>query len=433
MQIMNPSKNQSLSWDALLFAALAFLYIALYQDAKGAFIVLAVTIYFLLDTLFPLSALDPSTRTWRWVVMAKMTMILFVVALVAILTTVLSIGERRMTTPEKFSNESTSQIEAALDFLARGISPYGQDYSDTQMGAHSFLLHGVSVSPGLKHFVYMPLILEMSFPFYWLSLQTLGWWDQRILYIALLLITLGILTMLTEDPSRKMSLMLFLGLNPLLMLGFLDGHNDIIAIFWVALAVLVLQRNHRSFSTVFFAMACISKQLVWFVAPFFVLYLLGPLPWSHRKLFQMTRELAPGILISLTTLLPFLLWTPQAFIYDTLIYMMGASGTETFLANGYGLGELLVDAGVLSNPFADFPFVWIELAVAIPLLVWLGRRLIQARQQHLIWLFGGVLSLAVVFFHRFYHGNYIGFFVFLIALGMFSDEPRNANDDLAIE
>ncbi|MEK7312676.1 MAG: hypothetical protein AAB382_11950 [Chloroflexota bacterium] len=405
-----------------MFAGLAFLYLALYNDPKGALLILAVTVYILLDMLFPWAELESRERARRWVALGKSSMVLFAIFIATIATTAIWIGARHLTTPEQYANEGMLQVEAALKFLSQGISPYGQDYTNTPMGNRFFSNWGITVSPGLKHFVYMPLIVEISYPFYWLSLKTIGWWDQRMLHIGFLVLTLMLLSQLSEHPAHKAGLMLMVGLNPMLMLGFQEGRNDIIAIFWLALSALALQHNRRATAATFFALACASKQLVWFVAPFFLAYLLGLWPWRRAQWISVGRELLPGLIISLITIVPFLVWTPQAFVSDVLIYMMGASGTETFLANGYGLGGLLMGIGALKDPMGAFPFVWIELGVALPLVVWLGRRLIRQRRHTLIWQYGGVLALSVVYFHRFYHDNYIGLFTFLVAFGMLIDE-----------
>src|SRR3990172_8578140 len=122
------------SWDALLFAGLAFLYLALYNDPKGALLLLAVTVYVLLDMLFPWAELESRERARRWVALGKSSMVLFAIFIATIATTAVWIGARHLTTPEQYANEGMLQVEAALKFLSQGISPYGQDYTNTPMG-----------------------------------------------------------------------------------------------------------------------------------------------------------------------------------------------------------------------------------------------------------------------------------------------------------
>ncbi|MBI3762702.1 MAG: hypothetical protein HY260_12705 [Chloroflexi bacterium] len=417
-------KTRILSWDTLLFAGLSFAYVIFYRDdAKGNLLVLTLTAYLLVDYFFPWSSAGTDSRSGRWVVPIKMSLVLLVVALVVILPTAILIAARHASGPATFAHDGMIQIEAALEFLSRGQSPYGQDYSRTAMSQVQFPIAGVAANPALTHLIYMPLLLEISYPVYRVSLQTLGWWDQRFLYIAVLALTLGVLPQIVEDPSRKSALMLMLGINALLMVPFLEGHNEIVMIFLLVLSAWALQRNWRTTGAVWFALACAAKQLAWIFAPFFLIYLLGPWPWRRAQWRQAGREMLPGIVLASATVLPFLLWTPRQFIEDTLIYMLGASGTETYVAIGSGLGGLLMISKVLSSPMDDFPFLWIELAVALPLAIWFGRQLLRQRRPALIWQYGGLLGLAAGYFHRYYHYNYVGTFVFLVALGMLADEP----------
>jgi hypothetical protein len=77
----------------------------------------------------------------------------------------------------------------------------------------------------------------------------------------------------------------------------------------------------------------------------------------------------------------------------------------------------------LPDATTQFPFLWFELAIGLPVLAALTIGLWRSGRTQLLWACGGLLGMAVSYFHRFYHGNYIGLFVFLIALGMLADDP----------
>jgi hypothetical protein len=417
-------KPKFISWDGLTFAVIALFHIRVFGDFRANLLVFIFTLYLLLDFFYSqLPAEAVRARADRQRLLSKLALVLTAVFVIVIMPTLNLIAARHAASPEQYAHDGMLQIEASLDFMRQGRTPYGQDYSSTPMGDWNFSTQGLTVNPSLTHLAYLPFVLEISYPFNWLSLNTIGWWDERFLYILVLIIALGLASKLSADPTRKLSLLLIVGLNPGLMLEFLSGHFIIVDICLIVTSALMLKQGRRTLATIFFALACAAKQSTWFVAPIFGLYLLGMWPWRRERLSQVWREAWPGAAIALATILPFFVLDPKAFIADTVIYVLGARGTEAFIINGYGLGGILLALGVLPDATTQFPFLWFELAIGLPVLAALTIGLWRSGRTQLLWACGGLLGMAVSYFHRFYHGNYIGLFVFLIALGMLADDP----------
>ena len=87
--------------------------------------------------------------------------------------------------------------------------------------------------------------------------------------------------------------------------------------------------------------------------------------------------------------LPFLLWSPLAFIDDTIVF-----GTSAYRIVGYGLSGVLVDLNVVARD-GSYPFAAIALATWLPITLLLLRRQLRDPQP---WqaAFGFALSFLVL-------------------------------------
>lgn len=417
-----------ISWDTWLFASLAVLYIALYEDPKGVFLVFILTLYIAIDLFWPWEHLHPRRAlSLRRVYLVKLTLILLAVALVAVMPAGLWIAQRRASAPHMYAQDGLLQTEAALDFLREGRDPYAEDFRDTVMGQFEFNEAGLTVNPAFTYVAYMPFLFEFSYPFYRLGLAIWGWWDQRMLYISILLVLLGLSTSLSRQPWAKLCLVLIMGLNPLLMLGFIEGRNDVFELLWIALAWWALQRNRPTLGFVFVMLAAATKQTAWFLIPFYALHVAGPGFWKRAVWGRVARRLLPGVLAFLIAVLPFLLWHPADFLSDTVGIVTGSPQSPS-AAKGYCLGGLFLAVGILPDVTAPYPFALFQLAVGIPTLVGLVLWLYRRADARLIWACGGLILLATGLMGRFFLANYIGFALALLAMAAFGD--RNMAGDV---
>jgi hypothetical protein len=349
--------------------------------------------------------------------------------MVSVVTAGLWIARRQMTGTVEVVHDGQLQVEAALDFMRQGQIPYGQDYSNTPMGQRAFNERGLRVNPAVHHLAYLPLILEISYLPYRVGLAVWGWWDQRLLMIPLLLVTLLLMPQLARNPARKLALIPIVGLNPLLMLGFAEGRNDIVMILFVVLAALAFQRERRSLGMLAFGLACATKQLVWFGAPFLLVYLLGPWPWEKAAWARALRYAWPAALVFLATLAPFVVWEPRSFLADTFGYMLGI-GDVLSIAKGYGLAGFLLDIGYLKHVTDPFPFSAFAVGIGLPVMLVLMLHQLEHLELRRVWHYMALLGLCVTFWSRFFLDNYIGFYVMVIMMATLMQ--REGDDAVAL-
>src|SRR5258708_33687778 len=110
------------------------------------------------------------------------------------------------------------------------------------------------------------MFLEFSFPFYATFVKFLGWWDQRVLYTLMLLVSLGTVTQLSRDPALKLSLLMLVGLNPMMMPSFSAGMSEVFPLMWLILSALFFNRGRMTWGLIMLAIAVASKQTAWLFA-----------------------------------------------------------------------------------------------------------------------------------------------------------------------
>lgn len=420
MNAESTSSNRApLSFDALVFVALCGIYVVTYRlDPKGIILAALVVVYLLVDVLCPWEALTRAEPAFRRVFLGKQALLLFAIALVTFLPTALWVRERRSTGSLAQVKDSVAQIEAGLEFMRTGASPYGQDYSNTPMGAMPFLVNGLTENPALHHVIYLPFFFEFSYPFYLTSLKLWGWWDQRLLYMALLAVCLGLLVQIPSHPASKLAFLPLLGLNPM-MIEFPWGGNDIFPLIWIVSSAVLLYRGRRTLAAMSLALAVASKQTAWFLVPCFLAFLLGPWPWRRGALVRAAREVWPAGVVLALTLAPFLLTNPRGFLADTLGFILGLSSFPAFVA-GVGFGQLLFDLRLVSAA-GKYPFWLWQAGLGLPLLLVLMTQQIRHNHKRLIWVHGACLGLVVNFFGRVFFDSYMGFYLVVALLGTLAD------------
>ncbi len=127
------------------------------------------------------------------------------------------------------------------------------------------------------------------------------------------------------------------------------------------------------------------------MAPFFALLLardqIGSWRDIPRAIPTMLRRGWPALAAFVLLLGPYLVWNANAMIDD--VWRWAAGSTEThYQIWGWGASNFVLAFGGIESRFDSWPFWILEVAVALPLLLWLGWR--QARAQHHC---GGLLAL----------------------------------------
>ena len=129
------------------------------------------------------------------------------------------------------------QTEATIDFLLQGKNPYVEDYTQTPMATWGH----PDFRTALYHYPYLPWTFVFSAPFYLLG-KALGFYDQRLVYLLLMTVALGVTHRLAYTPRTKLALTAAIGLNPLLALDLIFGQNDVFVLCWVLFSLVAWQQ-----------------------------------------------------------------------------------------------------------------------------------------------------------------------------------------------
>jgi hypothetical protein len=299
-------------------------------------------------------------RSWpRWFAIALPILVCGMLLVPAVL---LQVGLRDATEPWYFTNDSTYQIEIAGDLVLHGHNPYGHDYGNS--GLERFYPAAQDEEAAFDraarhHFAYFPGTALTAAA--WRVLPS-PWDDYRIF---VLLATFALLPAALLFPGSlyvRLAVGAGLAANPILLKGAWFGTADAPALLALVLAFALLARGRLAWAAASLGAALALKQFALVAVPFFAVMLL-------------TRNASRGTLyrcgaafggVFLATVIPFLIADPGALWRDTVSY-----GAGTYRIVGYGLSNLLVNAGVIDDRFGTYPFVWLALLLWLPLTAWL--------------------------------------------------------------
>ena len=389
-----------------------------FNSVSTALIVIGVAIYVLLDVLYSEIEEEVEVKSCRQrlLFLIRLTIVFFVIAAATILPTGLNILLRHEDGPETFAHDGLIQTEIAITYLLEGKNPYSEDYTDTPMAAFPGNEPPFTDAP-LYHNAYLPFLFFSGMPLYWLSQLTLGWYDQRFLYLLAMFGLMLLLPMLVDKLRQRLALLLAVGLNYLFTFYLADGRNDIMILFWLVLTAVFLSKNRITLSALALGLALVTKHQAWFFLPFYLLYLL-PKPMQLADLKRLLKQLWPLAAVVLLVIGPFLLWDLPAFIDDTVTYISG-SGPDSFPIKGWGFSTLLLTLGVIPHPEAAFPFAFFELLFGLPVLYLTLRRQWQENTLAMAWLGYAFFGFTFQFFSRFFSDNYFVFLIQIIVIALF--------------
>ncbi len=376
-----------------------------------------VFIYLLVDLAQP----APWRSRAKWVLLA------LVLTTVLVLPTIKLALLRQQSGPASYSHDGgVIQTEATIEFLLQGRNPYVEDYTQTPMAEWGF----DEFRTALYHYPYLPWTFVFSAPFYLLG-QTVGFYDQRLVYLLMLAIALAFVPRLLQGERNKLAGVMLLGLNPLMGLDVIFGQNDSFVLAWIVLSLVAWrqwqtssQTNWRLASVLLFGLACASKPTAWFFAPFFGLLLLADQVdlstrgwWGLlRAIPTILRRVWPGLLLFVLLVGPYVAWNADAF-YDDVWRWSSGQGETGYQIWGWGASNFVLILGLVTDRFDQWPFWLLEVTMAVPLLLWFLRRQQQNNQPGpALWHYATLLAF---FFYgsRFLNENYLGYLLGFFALG----------------
>ncbi|MCB9418825.1 MAG: DUF2029 domain-containing protein [Ardenticatenaceae bacterium] len=394
-----------------------------FNPVSNALIVVGLAVYIGLDFI-PFSwgeETAANSRTARMVFVARLFVIFYIIMAAVLLFAGFNILQRRAEGVATNAHDGLIQTEIAVQYLLEGKNPYTEDYINTPMADFAGQEPPLTDAP-LYHNAYLPFLFIGSIPFYLLSQATLGWYDQRFVYLLAYGIILLVLPLLVEKPHQKLAMLIAFGLNFLFVYYMADGRNDIMIMLWLVLALVLLKQGHVGASALVIGLAMVTKHQAWFFLPFYFLYLLPKRP-NFSDLRTLVVRTWPLFVVTAVILVPFLVWDGTAFVDDTVFYLIG-TGESSFPMKGWGFSTLLLAFKLVPSPEAAFPFWIVELVFGLPVLLWLLRRQwLDNNLQNLITGFA-LFSFVFQFFSRFFSDNYFVFILQLLVIAYFAQPVR---------
>ncbi len=354
---------------------------------------------------------------WRW----KYAALVLVIGLATVLPTVALIAARAHL-GNTFEHDGLIQTEAAVDRLVRGQPIYGVDWSNTDVARYGWDLPGTN--PALHHYGYFPLVPLVGVPWRLLSHALCMPFDYRGVLLGFLVLGLAGVTGLPIGWPARFMVAVALFLDPFTVVFFWAGRNDLSYISLLLLGLALLSRDRPVLASLVFGTAAALKPFAALAVPLVVITLWlrwGGRPEQHRR--EVVLTLAALLAPSLLTVGPFLLTDGGALLRDTVLYYNGGI-PDAYPINGYGLGELLYQLGIVRTRHDAFPFGIVQLAAILPTL-WLGWRALKRQPTLGTWLAAYLgLFFAFAFFARLFNNNYfVGFLALAACLAPLGNAP----------
>ncbi len=370
-----------------------------------------------------------------WRRRAKWLLLTGILATALFLPTISLILLRQGSGPASYTHDGgVIQTEAAIQFLLQGKNPYVEDYTKTPMAEWGFN----KFRTALYHFPYLPWTFVFSAPFYLLG-QALGLYDQRMVYLLLLIVALALAPRLVQGERNQLALVATLGLNPAMALNLIFGQNDAFVLCWIIFSLVSWHHWQKQgkptaipwLSALFFGLACASKPTAWFFAPFYAYLLLaresaelqnGWRAWL-RMIPLLWQRVWPTLASFGVLLLPYLFWNAFA-LYDDVWRWSNGQGATGYQIWGWGASNFVLALGLVTDRFAQWPFGVLEMLLGLPLLLWfLYRQQKVNTLANACWHYG-IFLLAFFYGSRFLNDNYLGYILAFLALGIFTQSEE---------
>ncbi len=354
---------------------------------------------------------------------AKLALIVCIVFTTVVASSTFSVLLRHVTGPASFCHDGgVIQTEEATKYILAGQNPYVEDYVDTPMAEW-----GLDYRTALYHYPYLPWTFLFSAPFYVSSQALLGWYDERLVYLLLFVITLVVASRLVRDRVQQLCLVMVLGLNPIMGSDIIFGQNDVFVLAWIVFSAYLLKRGAHTWSLAMLGLACASKPTAWFLVPFYLLYLIRSSGFSvggeiRPLALFLLRRIAPIILVLVLLLGPFALWNFDAMLDDVWRWSSGTAEAP-YQITGWGVANLVLALELVESRLDYFPFWMPEILICAPLLLYLLWRQWKHNFVSSMLYHYAFLTLAFFYTSRFMNENYLGYLLAVLALAFFADEP----------
>jgi len=331
------------------------------------------------------------------------------------------------------THDGALQTELAVEKMLAGKNFYTEDYKDTVLDewldGRIRTLRGSIENPALYHYVYLPLTVIMTVPFFKLGQVFFNFYDQRILIYLFYILSLFFLFRVVPNKENKLTAVVLFGLNILFLEYVLGGFNDIFILLFFLVMAFFMQKKRYVAASLMFACALLTKQTAWLMIPFYAFFLLYQKDTIKEAIIFTLKKAWLAVLAVVGGLLPFVILDFKSFWQNVYMYPAGLLETSYPVA-GFGLSSLLFFSRVIESVGDYYPFYWWQLLFVFPililLLVW------QKKHNTLSFLFFGysIFLLLFWFFSRFFNPNYVIFVFQLLVISYFLYQPQNSKNTI---
>lgn len=338
-------------------------------------------------------------------------------------SSVTAMVDRAKTAPVFGAHDIILQQEAAMRYLITKKNPYKETYFNTPVAEFHYAEMGndKAVNPALYHFVMPPWYLLFPFTFYYSVRPIVGFFDGRMALLFTMGLLLVALRFWFKKPAVGRLAIILTALSPSVIHYFIEGRSDVFAFSWMVVSLVLLDKKRPIASAAIMALAMLSKQTIWFIAPFYGVSLYRETR-GQSGVFLRSVVVFTALFVGIS--LPFVLWDPKAFM-DSVIFYLNGNSLHSYPVAGYGLSMVLYEAGIITDIHAYYPFILWQIGVAVPVGVyalWFFWR--ERTNDRLLFVYASFL-LVFWYVSRYFNNSHLGYLTMVFALfGMKEIERR---------
>lgn len=313
--------------------------------------------------------------------------------------------------------DETLHTEIAIEYFLSKKNPYKENYFNTLFAEwhYTFNRFPQIIPPPIFHYAYPPFSFITPLPFYLIGQKLFDYYDQRIFYIILYLLSIFLLFKIPDKKNQKMFLISFFAFNPIILGHLFFGSNNIVVLFWIILTVYLLQKNKTVFSSLSLAFAIGTKQSAWFILPFYFLYVFLK---KDKNFVETFKSLWLFFAVSLLIFLPFAFWDFNS-LADDILYFSSGKSINSYPIEGIGLTGVLLKLNIIKSPLDYFPCWIFQILFSLPLLVYLLKKQIKNNSIKRALLNYSLLLFVVWFFSRYFHLDHLNYIMVILVISYF--------------
>lgn len=324
---------------------------------------------------------------------------------------------RHKTHPVYQIHDMPLQQEIAIRFMLDGKNPYSAHYFGTPLEEWHY--SDKEINPALYHFVLLPFYIIFALPFYFVSNLLFGFFDARMPLLFLFFLLLFVTAKLSIEEDRKRIFLVLLTFNPAILEYTLEGRSDIFMFSFLFLGLFLLHKGKLVLAGIPIALAFAVKQSAWPILPFYIAFL-------YFKVLNITRTMKLLLLFvgTLAVILgPLILWDAKAFFDSTVFYLSG-SASNSYPISGYGLGMVLKEIGVIGDIHQYYPFQIWQLLIGLPVFIILMRYLKKAPSVARLILVYGIFLFVFWYFSRYLNNSHLGYLSMVFITAFFWPDDK---------